>query len=434
MKRPTPLLLLTLLLGCGGAPEPQPDWVRDPAPASAAPETSEVAPLGSLTLVGALAAADARHPELAEFRAYVAAAEGQLEQAGLFPNPTLVLRMENAPWSSGSTRDSAEYVAGLSFQLPLSGRVGAAEDAAAREVEQRTQELAVTRREVQRRVRGAFATALSLERAAEVQRRTLDLAERAEELLSARVEAGDTIPAELARGRMEATRARLELGRVEAQRRQAALSLAAAVGDPELQVTSVTGELETALALPDLDALVRSLEQNPRVAAADAEVALSEARVELAKAQRVPDVSLDMFYRRLEESDQHAFDVGVGIPLGLFDRNQGNVRSALAGRLAASARARATRTELLQELRATHARLAQLLRAVEVLRDDLLVQADTVLASAEARFAAGDASLVELLPIRRDWAALQLDYLDSLRQVMLAWSDLQVLTGTDPTP
>jgi hypothetical protein len=41
--------------------------------------------------------------------------------------------------------------------------------------------------------------------------------------------------------------------------------------------------------------------------------------VKLAKAERIPDVNLDLLYRRLEGSRENAFDVGVRIPIPLFD-------------------------------------------------------------------------------------------------------------------
>lgn len=439
MKRLAIFSLTLLFAGCGGSPEAQPEAEGDALERAPRPEgrvslEPSAAPLSSLSLAQALLEVDASHPELAEYRAYVEAAEARGEQVGSFPNPTLVLRMENAPWSRGSTRNEAEYVAGLSFQLPISGRLGDAESVAAREVEQRAQELSAKRLELHGRVRGAFATALSLERASAIQTQAHELAQRAIALLEARLRAGDAVPADLARVQIEASRARLELRRIESLRQRALLGLATALGDPSRSIGSLGGDLEAALELPTLEALTASLDQNPKLKSAEAEVALNEAKLELAKAQRVPDVSLDLFYRRLEETDQHAFDFGVGIPLPLFNRNQGQIRSAMAERLAAESRVQATRNELLREVRAAHARLALLLESTRTMREELLGQADTVLASVEARFRAGDASLVEVLPVRRDWTSIQLDYIDALRGVMLAWSDLQTLTQAPSAP
>jgi outer membrane protein TolC len=64
----------------------------------------------------------------------------------------------------------------------------------------------------------------------------------------------------------------------------------------------------------------------------------------------------------------------------------------------------------------SHARLA---------REAILPRAETVLKVAEARYAAGDLSLADLIPIRRDYAATRLAYLDGLREVMESWSELR---------
>ncbi len=49
---------------------------------------------------------------------------------------------------------------------------------------------------------------------------------------------------------------------------------------------------------------------------------------------------------------------------------------------------------------------------------------DAALRTAEARYTAGDIDLGGLLPVRRDWATLQMEHLESLRDVMQAWADL----------
>jgi outer membrane protein TolC len=63
------------------------------------------------------------------------------------------------------------------------------------------------------------------------------------------------------------------------------------------------------------------------------------------------------------------------------------------------------------------------------LKTEILSRAETVLKGAEARYAAGDISRAELLPVRRDWAAVHLSYLESLRDVMQAWATLSPYVG-----
>ena len=84
-----------------------------------------------------------------------------------------------------------------------------------------------------------------------------------------------------------------------------------------------------------------------------------------------------------------------------------------------------TQNELVARLRESYLQLTAALANSRTLKTEILPKADTVLKTAEARYAAGDASLVEILPVRRDRAVVQLTYLESLRDVMQAWAGLQ---------
>ena len=86
-----------------------------------------------------------------------------------------------------------------------------------------------------------------------------------------------------------------------------------------------------------------------------------------------------------------------------------------------------TQNELTTRLRESYLQLTAALANSRTLKTEILAKADTVLKGAEARYAAGDISLAEILPVRRDWAAVQLTYLESLRDVMQAWAELKPL-------
>jgi hypothetical protein len=64
-------------------------------------------------------------------------------------------------------------------------------------------------------------------------------------------------------------------------------------------------------------------------------------------------------------------------------------------------------------------------RDVRMLKDNVLPRVATVRDALGARYAAGAAGLAEVLPVRRESSAAQLDYLEALREVMLAWGELQ---------
>ncbi len=60
-------------------------------------------------------------------------------------------------------------------------------------------------------------------------------------------------------------------------------------------------------------------------------------------------------------------------------------------------------------------------------------RAESVLKKAEARYTAGDTSLSEVLPIRREYLDARLAYLDSLRSALQSWAVLSAfLEGVAP--
>jgi cobalt-zinc-cadmium efflux system outer membrane protein len=370
--------------------------------------------------------AEQHHPELAEARALAAAAEGRARQAGAFPNPDVITRVESAP-ISGRTTSEAESLAGVAQTIPLGKRLSKA-----RQVEQLDRQRllldAETRlRAVRRRVHSAFATALYQEQAALEQSKLAASASELVALTKARVQAGDATPDETARVEIELSRARLEHQRASALHLQALATLAGAIGRPALRIASIGGSLETTFDVPALEALAADLDHHPAIASADAAIAAQSARVDLAKAERVPDINVELLYRRIEADKANTFDVGLRIPLPIFDRNRGKISAARADLAAAEARATAARNDLTQRLREAHTQLANALAAARALRTEILPRAETVSRTAEARRADGDISLAELLPVRRETAAARLTYLESLRDVMQAWAETRSL-------
>ncbi|MEK7686254.1 MAG: TolC family protein [Verrucomicrobiota bacterium] len=381
----------------------------------------------ALTLDQALDMAERLQPELAEAKARVEAAEGRVRQAGLFPNPDAVARMESARFRDRTGQ--AEYPVGLSQSVPLGSRLSKARQAEQLERELWARGLEVKQRDIRQRVHSAFATALYQEKACQAQTEILQNTEKAVATTHARLEVGDALREDVARVEMELARAKVELKRAESLREQSLAALALAIGDSALSVRSLAGSLDVTFEIPTLESLAANLSAHPEMAMADADVRARNARVDLAKAERIPDVKVDLLYRRLQASKENAFDVGLSIPLPLFNRNQGRLREARAEVAAAEARSRLTQNELTTRLCESYLQLAAALANSRTLKTEILARAETVLKSAEARYAAGDISLTEILPVRRDWAAVQLSYLESLRDVMLAWAEVKLFAN-----
>lgn len=379
--------------------------------------------LESLTLEQVIELAERQHPQLAEAYALVETAAGRAQQAGSLSHPELIVGAQQLPLD-GNASNQREYVAGVAQPIPLGGRLGKARAAELLEREVRARGLEVTRRELRKQVHSAFATALYQEQAFQAQTSMVGSYEKSVATTKARVAAGDAVTADLARAEMELVRTKVELQRSQALREQSLLGLAAAMGDANRKVRSLAGSLDAAFEIPTLESLAANLAAQPEMLRADASVRTSQARLELARAERIPDVKVEVLYHRLEATRENTLDLGLSLPLPLFNRNQGRVREARAEAAAAEARARLTRNELATRLHEAHAQLTSALMSSRTLQTEILPRADAVLKSAEARYTAGDIGLSEVLSVRRDSATVQLAYLESLREVMQAWAGL----------
>ncbi len=385
--------------------------------------SAATASLTNLTLAAALELAEQHHPQLAEARALAEAAGGRAQQAGTRPNPEAVLRAEQIPFQDTPARDR-QFVVGLAQTVPLGSKVAKARQAELLEQDARTRQLEVVRRDVRKRVHTAFATARYQEQAALIQSRTADDFTRTIALIKTRLEVGDAVPEELARAEMELARAMVEVRRSRSLREQAGTALVAALGAPEVRIQSLAGNLEAAFAVPALESLNAKLAEHPELLEAQATEKVIAARLDLAMAERIPDVTAEVLYRRLEATRQNTVDVGLRIPLPFFNTGQGRVREARAETAAAEARSRFKQSELQARLHTAHAELTTALANRRALQEDILPRAATVLKAAEDRHAAGDLALNDLLSARREWAAVQLTHLEALRDVMCASAEL----------
>ena len=100
------------------------------------------------------------------------------------------------------------------------------------------------------------------------------------------------------------------------------------------------------------------------------------------------------------------------------------MRQAESELRSAEARLESTRNEIGHELHARELALQRALETADLLKTEVLPKVSAILRGAEARYAAGDISLSELMVTRREATASQMKYMESLRSVMEAWAGL----------
>ena len=275
-----------------------------------------------------VALAVARNPRLAKATFTVDAARGRHIQAGLYPNPDLAINWDEV---GDRTGPGGILTAPRLEQTIVTGRkLTLAQAVAAAEIDRAALALLNERYAVIAAVRAACFDVLVLERRIETLTELVRLADEA--VRNGKILFDNQKIARLDLVQLETERERFR-AEAEAARRElpaARRALAAAIGDPRLTITTLTGSTET-LPLYDADrTLDVVLATHPEVRSAHVGVERAQAAIRRAKAEVIPDVTIYTGYIRQDQNKSNDFALGASAPIPVWNRNQGNIRTAQA--------------------------------------------------------------------------------------------------------
>ncbi|MGH8467133.1 MAG: TolC family protein [Pseudomonas sp.] len=376
-----------------------------------------------LTLDNALRAAQENNPELAAARWGIDIAEGERRQAGVLPNPELSWEVEDTRKSSQTTTVS------VSQMFELGGKRGARLSVAGRDAELAALELERQGNALRAEVMGAFQAAARAQEGLQLAEQSLRLSERGLQVVQGRVKAGSASPVEATRAQVQVSEVRLEKLRAEQAQTVAYQQLAAATGAPMVQFDKVASASSQASDLPGRSQLLDRLEHTPDMRLARVQIGQREAALDLARTQRIPDLTVSVGSQYSETDRERINVVGVSLPIPLFDRNQGNVLAA--ARRADQARDQRNgaelrlRTEVIQAL----AQWATSAQEVQAFDRSILPSAQQALDAATRGFERGKFAFLDVLDAQRTLVAARLQYLEAQAQRSEAQVRLERIFG-----
>lgn len=333
-------------------------------------------------------------PRIAQAKSRADAAEARARQAGVSPNPELSLQVENFAGTGVFTGlRSTETTLAVSQRFELGGKRGARVGVARAERDFAFLQYKAAQADLERDIRVAHAELRAAEDRAVLARDNVASARELVRTARLLVETGRDPPlrqmrAEALLAEAEAESARTFGDLLVARRNFTALT---GIEDPEPSAL-VVDETVPAPLPPDAETLDVQLAFAGRSAA--------QARVDLARADAVPDITASGGIRRIGDGRDTALVAGFSLPLPLRNRNRGNIDAAQSESLAAEsglALARRDSGRVRYEARilfdAADARYA-------ALAGPGLAQAQEALRVAQIGYNAGKFSLVELLDAR----------------------------------
>ena len=348
------------------------------------PASAEAASGRALTLEGALRRAAAADPARPGLDARLRGDEAGVRQAGLRPNPTLGLMVENLPTLGGGdilgrTETTLTYEQKLERGGDRSARTGLAQSEGLL-ITAQAQIGQLDRLEL---VQRAWVDAMAAEAQLEIARERLSLAERFQTEVQRRVNSARDPLFAGARAEAELAQAQIDFDQAEIAVRVARIVLAKfwdgaadfRMGASDFEDTSAARVAAGAVAQADLEAF------RARQAIADAQVRLEQARA-------VPDPTVSVGVRHIWDNEV-ALVFGGSVPLQRYDRNQGAIDRARADGLAAQADQNALRLEREREIARLQVQLLARANEARRIAEETQPQAERAVVLVREGFARG---------------------------------------------
>jgi len=387
-------------------------------------------PAEALTLQSALALALEENPLLQTFSWQERANEARGLQAGLFPNPQLGLEVEDV-LGTGTFQggQEAQTTLQLSQVIELGGKRKARREAAAQLQGVTQSEYESRRVEVLGDVTQRFIRVVAMQHALDLAQTNRRLAEDALRTVQARVSAGAASALEERKAQVALARGELLVEGAQHDLDAARNKLASSWGNKVAVFTRAEGDLFAPPALPSFETFANRIAQSPEILRWVSEHKLREAELKLAESRRIPDVIASAGVRRLEGPSDEAFVFGLSVPLQLFDRNQAGTAEARALLGKSEAERRAAEARLTTVLLGIYEEMVHDAHIMEGLQREILPKAEDALAIAQAGFAQGRFSYLEVLDAQRTIFDVKQEYIQTACSHHQFRVELERLTG-----
>lgn len=377
----------------------------------------------------------ASDPRLAVLEYRLQEADGLVEQASLRPNPALEAEVENilgtGPFDG---LDAAETTVTYTQELETDGKRRLRSAVAEGEREALRIDLESLRLEILSETRGAFDRTVLAQRRVGLRKNQLELAEASRAEVQKLLESARASSVETARAELAVREQAFALRQAEREAQSAREALIALWNPDGAAAFRVTDDLSVAEP-PPLEDFLSGMLALPGMRRLEKEYQTRQTEVELEEALGKPNVEVFGGVRHSNEEDGDvAFLVGVGLPLPLFDRNQGNIRAAKARMEVLQAEQQTLQRQIRLELSAAWREAMSTHADATELQTQLLPAAEEALNQTEAGYEAARYPLLNVLESRQALFDIREAELEALERYLSARAALERLTGTPITP
>ena len=177
--------------------------------------------------------------------------------------------------------------------------------------------------------------------------------------------------------------------------------------------------------------LAERLAGRPDMKMARTNIQVSRANVNLQKSLAFPEVSLKGSYDRAGNFCDNYFAVGLSISVPVFNRNQGNIKSARLTVLQNTNREELTRRQAETELFTSYARLEKAVKLYRSSNFELERDFGTIIEGVNSNYQKRNISLLEFIDYYQAYKETCLQLYQTEKDVFLAMEEVNTVTGSD---
>ena len=361
-------------------------------------------------------------------------------KAGLYPNP--VLEMDGTTGELTGSRFENTLSVGVSQEFLTAGKRGKRLQVAEKEIESFDRQVDNSGRLLMEEVKTTFYDLLLAGKKVELAERSIALNSQLLDITKQRFDAGDVPELEVNLARVEVARSEERKAEAERELYPAKARLLALMGLPPDEAANFSGTLEGkpfTKTVGELKGL--ALAKRPDLKALEAEKAKGDAEVALARAERIPNVTVGVGYQRENsaidvageeiKSRDNLIGMKVSIPIPLFDRNQAGIREAKARKGSAENRYAFTRLTIEREVESAFARLTTAEKSLSIYTKDIIPQLEENLKLVQEAYRLGEVGILTVIEEQKKFFEVNDGYLTALYNRQTALVKLESAVGTD---
>ncbi len=383
--------------------------------------------LSGITLEAIESIALSNNPTIAELVATTQKAAGFKTQVGLRANPTI-------GYNGNQLADvkTDQHTVFISQTIITADKLQLNRNVLNEALRAQLLQLEAQKYRVATDVRITFYTALAAQRRLSLIGDFQSVADKGLELAELRKQGQEGSQLDVVQAEVQKNEIDLLLQQAEVQYQAAWRELAALAGSPEMQPVPLLGDLPTEAADLDWQEVASMMVvSSPEYEAARARVSQARANISRQEIQKIPNLNVNLGAGSDQATGTGLINLVVGVPIPVFNRNQGNVSAAMAEYIRACREVERVQNSIKARLAVVSRDYGSSRVAVDRYARLILPNAAESLKLAEVAYKAGETSFVQVLVARRTYFDTNLRYVSS--QALLGQARAQVdgyvLTG-----